>query len=346
MYQDLGSTPGPIALLGTETPQMRCCFNSRPPAISNENKRVSRLNYCFGPCTKSFSINEVLSSKFEDAAAFYEQSIEVVENGDSEKNQKALARSYGSFGWMYMNQGKVDDALRLINRSLEIVTPLAKKEHAQISLKYKVMTDQLNLAAINLQRLKDYEKAIKHAKLGIEIGEKIATNSSQDPKTKAVLARCYMVKGLAQGKNQQPGKSIDSFEDALAISTKLVKNGNASPDSKYTHCMVCSFLAEAKMRSGDRDRAEELNRKALDTFNALVKAHPQVTDYKNGVIEQSRALCSLLGICEESTRVFENTLRTYRGYLKAVSRMTQGTESGLRSDWVFQMTKQIQNCLC
>ena len=255
-------------------------------------------------------------SKFEEAAAFYEQSIELVEHGNSEKPQKALARSYGSFGWMYMNQGKVDDALRLINRSLDIVTPLAKKKHAQKSLMYKVMTDQLNLAAINLQSLQDYQEAIKHAKLGIEIGEKITTNSSQDPKTKAVLARCFMVKALAQGKDKQPAKSIDSFEDALKISTKLLNNGDAGPDSKYTHCMVCSFLAEAIMRSGDRERAEELNRMALDTFNALVKAHPQVTDYKNGVIEQSRALCSLLGICEESTKIFENSLQTYRSYLK------------------------------
>jgi len=201
-------------------------------------------------------------AEYEAAIECYKQALAILHK-DPEKNQVNIAAIYNNIANVYLDEGKLDDALMWYRKDLLIVENLLGEGHPDAASTY-------NNIAVMHEKQGEYDKALKWHFKALTIFEK---NNKNHP----ITAKAYNNIALVHENQGKFDEALDWYEKALKVKEKSLGKKHPSIAKIYGN------IANIYSKQNKLDQALEWNFKALPIFEKFDKSHPDTAKTYNNI---------------------------------------------------------------
>jgi serine/threonine protein kinase len=252
-----------------------------------------------------------------EAEADYRQALDLLEKLVGEfptvpRHRETLARALNSLGLIEESTGRLADAEGHLRRELELVERLAKDFPDRPEHQRELARTLSNLGSVLLaqDRAGEAEPILRRA---VAVNGAIAAKVPDDVQIRLDLAKDHHNLGEVLRLKGSVKEAVASLRQARAINEKLVTEFPDQPRYREALARNLDNLALALQTIAPAD-AEVTHRAAIDHFDKLVAAHPEMIDYQIG---RARSLMNQ-GAALASARRFEPAEAIYRQALAQV----------------------------
>ncbi len=228
------------------------------------------------------------------------------------RHREALARALNSLGLIEESTSRLADAEGHLRRELDLVERLAKDFPDRPEHQRELARTLSNLGSVVLaqDRAGEAEPILRRA---VAVNGAIAAKVPDDVQIRLDLTKDHHNLGEVLRLKGSVQEAVASLQQARAINEKLVKEFPDQPRYREALARNLDNLALALETIAPAE-AEATHRAAIDLFDKLVAAHPEMIDYQIG---RARSLMNQ-GALLASARRFEQAEAIYRQALAQV----------------------------
>lgn len=227
-----------------------------------------------------------LQGNYEEAKAFYEQTIEIYEK-NSNTNQSDIATYYNNIGSVYGNMGEYLNAFTFYEKALEIYQKTLTPNRLEFAISYK------NLASM-CKNMSEYSEALLFYEKALEIEENNLPSNHSD------IATTYNKIGSLHNTTGHYQTALLFSEKALEIRQKTLPQNHPDLASSYI------TIADIYENLAEHSKALSLYEKTLEIYEKiLIPDHPDLANLYNHI-----------GMTYDSLNEYSNALSYYEKSLK------------------------------
>jgi eukaryotic-like serine/threonine-protein kinase len=216
------------------------------------------------------------------------------------RHREALARACNSLGLIETSTGRPAEAEGHFRRELPLVERLSEDFQEQGEYQRLLARTLMNLERVlsEQNRAKEAEQCIRRA---IEVNSPVADRSPDDVQIHVDLALQHNNLGMLLRARGEGRQAIGSFQEARAISEKLMSDFPERPRFRERFAGVLTNLAEALVSVGDPE-GKEVYERVIPLYERLVAEYPDNVNYK---VDQASCLRNYGPLLARDKRVKE-----------------------------------------